>query len=299
MLKSPSIIKIAKVMVLMLLLLSAMGASVLGAEESLGLDFERNSEFQQGRDFLDRAFYALGEGDTSVAHRYFARAERHFSNAMERDAQDVIIMMHRATAYLGLEKYEWALDDFETILALDPAFVPAYEGKALTYELTGDIESAKEMQAIVDIIYEGLSPQVEDIEQETPPSPNSPHGTWYANNTRHSYTNRVTGQFHPYDSGFACWISSPWKANIENAVYFHLPWSTWNRNTQGLKAIGYMYWANLNGYLQGYTNTPPFLGWSVPAGENYVLLILEREVCAGNWAPITSYYRVSANFLPY
>jgi tetratricopeptide (TPR) repeat protein len=278
--------------------------------EAFGIELdeatERNSEFQQGRDLLDSAWEALGKEDAVLAHHYFANAEQHFSNVLETNNENsavLIILMHRATAYIGQGKHELALDDFDATLALDPVFVPAYEGKVLAYKKLGDFDKIQEMEEIIGTIYDSLASQVEDVEvalePNVPPSPTSgSYGTWYANNTRHSYNNLLTGVFHPYDNGFGCQWWTPWKANIENAVYFNLPWITWNRHTEGLKAVGYLYWANLNGYLQGYTNVPPFQNWSVPAGENYVLLIHEHQVCIKNWVPITSYFRISTNYLP-
>jgi len=256
-----------------------------------------NPEFQAGRDFLNQAWIALDNGNDKLAFRYFTKAENHFSTALEINPDDILILMNRATAYVGLGKHELAFEDFDKVLELDPVFAPGYEGKALAYEIMGKLEKAQEMQDAADAIYDMLASQgKENIVPDNPLSPNSSYATWYASNARHSYTNRFTGQFYPYDSGFGCFVWTPWKANVENAVYFNLPWSTWSRYAEGLKWTGYGHWVNLTGNTQGYTNAPPFLGWSVPAGENYVLLISETEVCAGFWAPVPSYFRISAYY---
>ncbi len=153
------------------------------------------------------------------------------------------------------------------------------------------------MQEAAEAIYNELSSKDEgEIKPDKSlPTPNGVYySTWYASNTKHNYTNRFTGQNVVNAGGFGCGVWSPWKTNVENAVYFNLPWSTWSRTTEGFKCTGTCNWVNLNGNDQGYTNSGAFQGWTVPAGENYVLLISEGEVCAFFWAAVNSYYRVSA-----
>lgn len=262
------------------------------------LSVDESPEFQTGRKFLNQAWNALKNDNNKLAFYYFSQAEKHFSKALEKNPDNIPILMHRATTYVGLEKYDLAFKDFDKTLELNPLFAPGYEGKALIYEITGNLEKAQEMKEAANAIYDTLASKgKEGIAPNNPPSsPNSGYTTWYASNARHSYTNRFTGQFYPYDNGFSCGVWSPWKANIENAVYFNLPWVTWNRYTEGLKWTVTGNWVNLTNNTQGYTNAGLFSGWSVPAGENYVLLISETEVCFGFWVAIPSYFRISASY---
>lgn len=251
--------------------------------ENICLVGNDNSEFQKGREFLDQAWIALENDDDKLAVRYFAAAERQFSKALEATPDDIPMLMNRGTAYVGLQRYESALEDFDKVLELDAIFAPAYEGKALAYEAMGEIGKAQEMQEASDAIYIALASQGEqDLVPDNPSAPDG-YGTWYASNARHNYTNRFTGQRTINASGFGCGVTQPWKINVENAVYFNLPWNTWGRNTQGFKCAGLCNWVSLNANTQGYTNAPPFLGWTTPSGENYVLLIAETEVCLFFW----------------
>lgn len=257
--------------------------------------FDENPQFQRGRESLERAWIALEYGDDELALRFFAEAEKQFSKALETNPDDIPILMNHATAYLGLAEYELALEDFDKVLSLGFVYAPGYEGKALVYEEMGDSKKAQEMQEAADAIYVGLKGKEEIIPDKSSPAPEGVYySTWYASNAKHNYTNRFTGENVDNAGGFGCGVTSPWKTNIENAVYFHLPWTTWSRTTQGLKCTGLCNWVNLNGNTQGYTNAPPFQGWTVPAGENYVLLIPETEVCLLVWAPVNHHFKVSA-----
>lgn len=215
---------VAKLMVLMLLLLLAIDTPVFGANDNLELLPEQNSEFQQGRDLLNNAWEALEKEDTVLAHRYFASAEQHFSNALATTGEDsmvLIILMHRATTYIGQGKHELALDDFDTALAMDLVFVPAYEGKALAYKMLDDLDKVQEMEEIIDAIYEALASQAENVEvlePDNPPSPTGFYGTWYATYTMHNYRNFFTGETYPNQANFACGFVNPWKADVENPL---------------------------------------------------------------------------------
>ena len=109
--------------------------------------FSQNPQFQRGREFLDQAWIALENNDEEAAVHYFEMAERHFSRALIINPENVLILMHRATAYLGLDKYDLALQDFDRVLDVNAAYAPAYEGKALVFEAMGDFEKSQEMLA--------------------------------------------------------------------------------------------------------------------------------------------------------
>lgn len=262
-------------------------------------ELDEDTEFNTGVDFLNQAWIDIENKRTELAKANFVEANIHFSNALTLNPSNILTLINRATAYIGLEEYDKALEDFDKVLELDPLFPSAYEGKSLVYEIQGEVEKFKESLEILDSIYNTLISQAANNDLGLPnisPSPDSLYSTWYASNAKHNYVNRFTGQTIINASGFGCGISAPWKTYVENAVYFSLPWNTWGRYTEGLKATGYLHWVNLSGNTQGYTNSGAFLGWTVPANENYVLLISETEVCSGFWGAVPSYYRISANY---
>lgn len=96
--------------------------------------------------------------------------------------------------------------------------------------------------------------------------------------------------------GWGCGVYQPWKANVENAAYYNLPWTTWGRHAEGMTCRGTCYWTSLNGNTQGYNNAPPFLTWTMPPNTNYALLVSEREYCLGFWIVSPNYFRISADF---
>jgi len=248
--------------------------------------------FRQGRQFLDQAWAALDRDNQELATRFFARAEERFSEALEDNPDNIDILMNRATSHMGTQNYDLVLVDFDRVLELDSGYAPAYEGKAVVYELMGDIESATEMRAVADSIYRALAQMQPDGQVDILSTT-----TFYASATRHNYTNRFTGAHYVNASGFGCGITEPWKRDVENAVYFSMPWSTWNRNSQGIFfANGTSYWVSLNGNLQGYIGSGAFTYWTSPGYQNYVILIDETSVCLGNMLAINSAYRITADY---
>ncbi len=117
--------------------------TALEPKGSCASTFNENPQFQRGREFLNQAWIALENNNEELAVRYFARAERQFSKALAVVPDDILILMNRATAYVGLGKYESALEDFDKVLSLNSVFAPGYEGMALVYEEIGNSEKLR------------------------------------------------------------------------------------------------------------------------------------------------------------
>ncbi|ORY23810.1 hypothetical protein BCR39DRAFT_548578 [Naematelia encephala] len=85
---------------------------------------------------------------TSDANRLLAEgayleASRSYSEAIDLDPNSYVNYYKRATAYLSLGKNNAALDDFDTILKLNPSFSQAHLQKAKILAKEGDFDTAK------------------------------------------------------------------------------------------------------------------------------------------------------------
>lgn len=130
--------------------------------------------FEEGRAYLDLAWEARASGNTQLTASYFDLAQQSFTKSLALQPQNLAVLMNRGTAYIGLEWFDLAQKDFDQALQLDNSFSPAYEGKAIVFELLGDINQAEEMNQTAKELYQAQQEELSN--QPIPPAPAVPQG---------------------------------------------------------------------------------------------------------------------------
>ncbi|KAI9635593.1 co-chaperone [Dioszegia hungarica] len=87
---------------------------------------------------------ATQDGNRLLAEGEYSGAARAFGEAIELDPSSFSTYYKRATAYLSMGRTNAALDDFDTILRLNPAFVQAHYQKAKILAKDGEFSRAGE-----------------------------------------------------------------------------------------------------------------------------------------------------------
>ncbi len=89
-------------------------------------------------------FIILGESGQSIPDSVISKTIPELTAGID-SLRDATGFYRRATAYAALKQYENAIQDYDTVLQLDPNFLMAWLGRAeARYELISEIQSAKE-----------------------------------------------------------------------------------------------------------------------------------------------------------
>ena len=85
------------------------------------------------------AFEAAGRGNYKLAVRYYTRAL--WSGELS-DAEAAAVYFGRAFAYIKLQDYDKAEDDYDQLIELRPDDASAYYNRAVTHAADGDLKAA-------------------------------------------------------------------------------------------------------------------------------------------------------------
>lgn len=275
-----------------------------GIQPSL-LENEQDSEkqfwihFDNGHKFLNLAYENYEEKTTQEVNTHLYEAYDQFTQALVYLPNDVSALINRAHISASLQKYDEALIDYKQALTIQPDAIAALEGKVMVYEKLSQFEQAEVTKNLLENAEDAkLAAQNSQNQQIPPEDMSSPNGniyvTTYSMGIRHNYRNRITGVTHPNELGFACGVYNPIKTDVENIAYFNLPLTSWSRLVQAQRrsiTSGLaLYWDNISHYTHRYVHTAP---WTPMPGANYFVLIQERDVCGGWYAPLGTDYKIS------
>ena len=95
-----------------------------------------------GHVYLEHAYNPFATGTRKVCLQHAVIA---FSDVLTDYPTDTAALMNRANAYVGLQQYEKAVQDYLIIYAQDPAYIPVLEDLYSTYTQMGYTEKTREM----------------------------------------------------------------------------------------------------------------------------------------------------------
>lgn len=84
------------------------------------------------------------EGNQAFMNKDYEKAIELYTQAIEKDSNDVSFFSNRSGAYFNLGKFDQALSDAEIILSKDPKFSKGYQRKGLALEKLQKYEEAAE-----------------------------------------------------------------------------------------------------------------------------------------------------------
>ena len=84
----------------------------------------------------------VNSGIANLEQGNYVDAALDFEQAIEVDPESAVYYGIRATAYLGLEEYQWAVEDLDRAIRIDPQEPTYYSSRAIAYAFLGDHEKA-------------------------------------------------------------------------------------------------------------------------------------------------------------
>lgn len=237
--------------------------------------------YKQAWDLTNKAFQT---NDSALRSKLLQESIHVYEMLLESYPNDVNARNNMAANLYQLGRYDEALIAFSELIQLFPNFPPAYQNRSVLYEkLDRKADALADYSIYLDLISNnddtsGVKDSAAKIET---PSPDGfwVWGDWYGQVNAHNYVYNGVKYVNAY--GWMCGYLYPGVTDVENIVYFTLPSSVSN-STAYRQMFGTWYEVD---WIRNYCgwNDPPWTCWP---GQNYFMLVPEREVCAGyNAAP--------------
>eukprot|EP00281_Chroomonas_sp_CCMP1168_P003362 CAMPEP_0206263972 /NCGR_PEP_ID=MMETSP0047_2-20121206/29128_1 /ASSEMBLY_ACC=CAM_ASM_000192 /TAXON_ID=195065 /ORGANISM="Chroomonas mesostigmatica_cf, Strain CCMP1168" /LENGTH=132 /DNA_ID=CAMNT_0053691599 /DNA_START=166 /DNA_END=561 /DNA_ORIENTATION=- len=93
------------------------------------------------------------KGNMAFAQKDFSGAIKHYTEALEDDEENVVVLCNRSAAYYEMELYKTSLKDAEAAATLDPFCIKALDRKATALTALGRAKEAQ--KAWTDALFVG------------------------------------------------------------------------------------------------------------------------------------------------
>jgi tetratricopeptide (TPR) repeat protein len=239
--------------------------------------------------------------------------------------EEETLLINRGATYLQLGQLDKAIADFNTVLTLNPESASALRNRALAFESANDLEAAyADYNSLLEVVstYETwrtihaerileLEAHLQELGKQIQSSSNTSDASlrgasegsagatptipvlptrvrtysWLGNLKMHNAV--INGVQYDNLAGWTCgaWYTNV--SNVENIVYFSIHNTAWNHRAYILDELNN--WME-PGWYHFYGGT---IGWTMPSGQNYVLLVPETWVCLG-YSHEASWHKITA-----